>query len=334
MSPRLRLLIAAAALSALVPSVAAAHESRPLHVELVEDEGGTVALRWRTPGSVPAANRPVVSLSAPCTAEGDEAGSGAFRWRVYQCREGLAGAGLEVAWPRFRPSVTTLIRVERARGERHTEILPPGETRWTLPPDETRGRVAGSYFRLGARHILEGGDHLLFVACLLFIAATPRRVLVTVTGFTLAHSVTLALAALGFVRVPVPPVEAAIALSIVLLAREIVRDRREGLAWRRPVLVASSFGLLHGLGFASVLADVGLPQRELPTALLFFNLGVEAGQLFFVAALGAVALLLGRLRRRDASATLAPFRLPVGYASGVLASLWLIERISTFVGPA
>jgi hydrogenase/urease accessory protein HupE len=334
MSPPLRVLIAVVTLFALAPTVASAHESRPLHVELVEDTSGGVALRWRVPGSVPSANRPVVSLSAPCAAEGDEAGTGSFRWRVYRCGDALADARLDIVWPRFRPSVTTLIRVERSRGERHTEILPPGETRWTLPPDETRGRVAGSYFRLGARHILEGGDHLLFVACLLFIAATPRRVLVTVTGFTLAHSVTLALASLGLVRVPVPPVEAAIALSIVLLAREIVRDRREGLAWRRPVLVASSFGLLHGLGFASVLADVGLPQHELPTALLFFNLGVEAGQLLFVAALGALALTLGRLLHRDAAGTLAPFRLPVGYASGILASLWLLERVSAFGTPA
>ncbi|MBW2190201.1 MAG: HupE/UreJ family protein [Deltaproteobacteria bacterium] len=185
------------------------------------------------------------------------------------------------------------------------------------------------------QHILGGYDHLLFLVCLLLIAGTGRRILVTITGFTIAHSVTLALSALGVVRVPVAPVEAAIALSIVFLAVEIVRGDPDSLTYRYPIAVAASFGLLHGFGFAAVLGETGLPQTEIPAALFFFNLGVEVGQIAFVVGIIFVYQLarsaLGALGLRALAADrLHQLRTPAAYAVGSLASLWMIQRVATF----
>ena len=186
--------------------------------------------------------------------------------------------------------------------------------------------VLRTYVGLGVEHILSGTDHLLFVLCLLLLVRDVRRLLATVTAFTLAHSVTLAAATLGFVRVPTAPVEATIALSIVFLAGELVRGEagRSAVTSTYPWLVAFSFGLLHGLGFAGALAEVGLPQGEIPLALLAFNVGVELGQLAFIAAV----LSLARLAR------LLPLRWPgwapgaVGYAIGSVAAFWVIDRLA------
>jgi hydrogenase/urease accessory protein HupE len=185
------------------------------------------------------------------------------------------------------------------------------------------------------RHILEGYDHLLFLVCLMLIAGTGRRILITITGFTIAHSITLALSALGVVRVPVPPVEAAIALSIVFLAVEIVRGDKNSLAYRYPIAVSSSFGLLHGFGFAAVLGETGLPQTEIPAALLFFNLGVELGQVIFIvgviAAYQLIRLAARAVRDRDLSIdALRPLQTPAAYVVGILASFWMIQRVATF----
>lgn len=195
--------------------------------------------------------------------------------------------------------------------------------------------AVGRYTVLGVEHILEGIDHLLFVLGLLLIVSTPTvRVMPlvqTVTAFTIAHSLTLGLATLGFVSFPSRPVEAAIALSIVFLAMEVVRgwQGHESLTHRQPWLVAFGFGLLHGLGFAGALADVGLPQAEIPIALLFFNVGVELGQLIFVAVVLAVRWVLLRL----------PFSWPVWtayapvYLIGVTGAYWVIERVGAMAAP-
>jgi hydrogenase/urease accessory protein HupE len=183
-----------------------------------------------------------------------------------------------------------------------------------------------TYVGLGIEHILFGVDHLLFVLCLLLLVRGIRSLLATVTAFTLAHSITLAAATLGFIRVPATPVEATIALSIVFLACELVRgDGRRTVARSHPWLVAFSFGLLHGLGFAGALAEVGLPQGEIPLALFAFNVGVELGQLAFVTAV----LSLWRLVR------LVPLRLPActpraaGYAIGSVAAFWVFARLAS-----
>ncbi|WP_424286598.1 HupE/UreJ family protein [Eudoraea sp.] len=142
--------------------------------------------------------------------------------------------------------------------------------------------VARQYSILGIKHILEGWDHLLFLICLMLVAGIGKKLWITITGFTIAHSITLALSALDVVRLPIPPVEAVIALSVVYLAVEIALQKKDSLTYRYPIAVSSSFGLLHGFGFAAVLSDIGLPQIEVVTSLLFFNVGVELGQIIFV----------------------------------------------------
>jgi hydrogenase/urease accessory protein HupE len=197
--------------------------------------------------------------------------------------------------------------------------------------------VAATYLRLGVEHILFGFDHLLFVLALVILVRGWARVALTVTAFTIAHSITLAAATLGFVNVPGPPVEATIALSIVLVAVEILNARRgkPSLTAHMPWLVAFSFGLLHGFGFAGALAEVGLPQHAIPVALLFFNIGVEVGQLVFVAAvLSTISLLRYAASRLWEPAplerSLDRLDVTVGYAIGVVAAYWLVERTTAF----
>jgi hypothetical protein len=195
----------------------------------------------------------------------------------------------------------------------------------------SRARVAGTYFGLGAEHILLGVDHLLFVLGLLLLVRGVGALVKTVTAFTVAHSITLALSVLGFIPLERASIEAAIALSIVLLAREIVVANRGlvHLTHKKPWLVAFLFGLLHGLGFAGALGDIGLPEEAIPLALLFFNLGVEAGQLAFV----FVLLALHRALVRGPLAVRAPKLAPaLGYALGSLATLWFFERLPAVWG--
>ena len=196
-----------------------------------------------------------------------------------------------------------------------------------VPSREDATNVAAQYAWLGIEHIWIGFDHLLFVLCLIWIAGTWRRVLVTITGFTIAHSVTLVLASLDVVRLPVPPIEAVIALSVLFLATELARGRESGsLTWRYPVAVSSTFGLLHGLGFAAVLGEIGLPQLEVVTGLVFFNVGVEVGQVAFAAVVMALlALSRGKARFH------ANGRLATAYLVGITAAYWLIQRTVSFI---
>ena len=203
-----------------------------------------------------------------------------------------------------------------------------------MPEKEQTWAVAKEYMELGIEHILKGYDHLLFIVCLVLLAGTFKRILITVTGFTVAHSITLALAALEVIKVSVAPVEATIALSIVFVAMELARNRRYTLTWRYPIAVSSTFGLLHGFGFASVLTEIGLPQTEIPAALLFFNLGVEIGQIIFVivaiATFFAGKRLIAALRNLTFNDILTRIQRPAGYVVGTLAMFWTIDRVAGF----
>jgi hydrogenase/urease accessory protein HupE len=221
--------------------------------------------------------------------------------------------------------VDVLVRVAFKDGRVVSRLLRPDAPSFVFTK-ETAGPAAGGYFVLGVEHILFGVDHLLFVLALVLIVRGVGLLVKTITAFTVAHSITLALATLGVVHVPSAPVEAVIALSIVFVASEIVRSRRgeHGLTERAPWLVAGSFGLLHGFGFAGALSQVGLPANDIPLALLFFNLGVEAGQLaFVVVALGVIALL-----RRVRSPLPRWAELLPPYAIGGTAMFWVIQRIA------
>jgi len=213
------------------------------------------------------------------------------------------------------------------RGDGQTVLVRMGDLR---AGSGTVGRLAGRYLALGVEHIVFGIDHLLFVLGLLVLVRGLWPLVKTVTAFTVAHSVTLGLAVLGYIPVHRAPVEASIALSIVLLAREIVTGHRGGvhLVHRRPWLVAFAFGLLHGLGFAGALGEIGLRSGDIPLALLFFNVGVEAGQLAFITAL----LILHRLLRKATSNLLPRMEPALGYALGALAMFWLFQRLPAVLG--
>lgn len=319
-----------------VTAPAAAHESRPIYIELKETTPQHYQLQWKTPLSVPPSDIPIVALSKTCQRRSALAElnglDGLVRRMRYQCLRDLAGERLTITYPGANPSVSSLVRFTTLAGEHHVAVLGPQENSWSVPPAETAQGVALQYGLLGIEHIWTGVDHLLFLVCLLWVAGTWRRILITITGFTLAHTITLILSALEVVRVPVPPVEASIALSIVFLATEIAKGPRASITWRYPIAVSSSFGLLHGFGFAAALSEIGLPQTELLTGLLFFNVGVEIGQVLFAA--GVIGLM--RLVQRLGSERFADMhhgavlRTVSGYSVGALAVFWLIERGAAF----
>ena len=213
-------------------------------------------------------------------------------------------------------------------GSQTTAIARPSQPWLEIVTQRSAWQVAGDYTVLGVDHILSGFDHLTFVLALLLIVSGARRLLITVTSFTLAHSITLAAATLGVMWVPGPPVEATIALSILFLASELVKVNRGqfSLTAQYPWIVAFVFGLLHGFGFAGALSDVGLPQNEIPVALLMFNVGVELGQLMFIA---AILVLITALRKVRSEWPAWVYQVPA-YGIGSISALWFIERVSTF----
>jgi hydrogenase/urease accessory protein HupE len=321
----------------LAAASAGAHELHPAYLELRELD----ASRWDVLFKVPARGERRLGLQVRlpdgCTGSEPAAravpGAHVERWRA-DCADGLVGRSVVIdGLAETRTDV--LARVERSDGSSQTARLTPDAPRFRVSGGSTWIEVARTYFALGVEHILLGVDHLLFVLALLFLAGSWRRVVATVTAFTLAHSVTLAAATLGWVAVPRAPVEAAIALSIVFVAAEVAHAAasRPALAARKPWLVAFVFGLLHGLGFAGALREVGLPEGAIPAALGFFNLGVEAGQLLFV---GAVFGLLRGLRALRLAEAADPWALttglarPAAYAIGIPAAFWTLERTAGF----
>lgn len=309
-----------------------AHEGRPVYVEINQVGKLRYAARWKYPPSLPLQAAPSLLLPLDCQSvipqPFPEANATTGRV-IYQCAEELSGKLIGLRYPLQNPALSALFRVTFSSGETHSRLLQPGETSWILPRVETPFAVARQYALLGVRHIWTGPDHLLFVACLVALAGTRRRIVIAITGFTLAHSLTLVLAALQWISLPLPPVEACIALSILLLATELAREDQRSWSRRYPILVASSFGLLHGLGFAAILRETGLPQTELFVGLLFFNLGVEAGQLLFLAGLWMLFASAQRIRladRIDLSEPPPAARLTVIYLIGALAGFWLIDR--------
>lgn len=225
-----------------------------------------------------------------------------------------------------RINAEVLLRIIDKKGNIVSGRISPDNPYYKIKKTVGKMDAIRTYVIFGFEHILEGMDHLLFVACLVFLSTSYRKLIWAITGFTLAHSVTLLLSALKIVQLPIPPIEAAIALSILFLAVEIAKRNKDSLAYRYPVAVSSSFGLLHGFGFASALMEIGLPQTERILALLFFNVGVEIGQLFFVAILLGSLWLVGLFWKRSKVALLTPG----SYVIGSVATMWLIQRIMFF----
>jgi hydrogenase/urease accessory protein HupE len=320
----------------LFASLAAAHEARPAYLELKETAPGQFTVLWRTP--VLAGMRLPIALQLPDGVKDVQqptvqelADSLLERRWIDAGPNGLAGKRIE--FPGLQATITdVLVRVEMLDGRKWTTIVHPSQPWVEIAASQTWAGVAGTYILQGVRHILFGADHMLFVLGLLLIVKDRWMLLKTVTAFTVAHSITLAIATLGYAEVPVVPLNAAIALSILFLGPEIVRSWRGETSFtiRHPWVVAFAFGLLHGFGFASALTSAGLPHHELPLALVTFNVGVELGQLTFI----ALILALERSFRilevhwpRWAEA------LP-GYTVGSLGAFWTIQRVALLLGGA
>jgi hypothetical protein len=319
------------ALCCVAPALA--HEVRPAYLELREVDAEHFDVLWKVPAR--GEMRLSLHVRTPDTcaelaprARTDIGGAITERWRM-RCSGGLVGQ--TIAIDGLEGTLTdALVRVERADGESQVVRLTPTAPHFTLEEAPGAGAVVRTYLVLGVEHIALGIDHLLFVLGLLLLVDGWRRLIGTITAFTVAHSVTLAASTLGWVRLAQQPVEAVIALSIVFVAGEIAHESRGrvGLTRRWPWLVAASFGLLHGFGFAGALREVGLPESAIPLALLFFNVGVEVGQLGFIA-LVLAGIALGRRARIPAPGWI---RLVPGYGIGSLAAYWTIERVSGFWG--
>jgi hydrogenase/urease accessory protein HupE len=312
---------------------ALAHEVRPAYLEISAAAPDRYEVLWRRP--VLSGRRLAVVLRLPDAAHTrgqpaeQELRDSVVERRAIELPGGLAGKRFDFVG--LETTITdVLVRVQEQGGTGTTALVRPSQPWLVIPASRGPAAIAGVYLRHGVEHILFGYDHLLFVLVLCLIVASGRALLATITAFTVAHSITLALATLGVVRAPAAPVEATIALSIVLLACEVLgRERgRWSLARRWPWVVAFCFGLLHGLGFASALVDIGLPSGDVPLALLAFNVGVELGQVAFIAVVLVSLRLAARLRAPVF--TLARAR-PAAYAIGTIASFWFFERLAEFV---
>ncbi len=332
MNCRRRWILGALVLATALAPCAFAHESRPAYLELSEQGSALFEVLWRRPmrGDRVLAMQPV--LPDRCAVVGKRAHYAqpdalVERWTIDCGKDGLTGQVIGIEG--LQATLTdVLVRIAFADGIVHTQVLRPNASALTVKGAPSKWEVVDDYLRLGVEHILGGVDHLLFVLALLIIVEGTRRLIATITAFTVAHSVTLAAATLGWVQVPQKPVEAIIALSIVFVASEILHgwQGRPGITPRWPWVVAFTFGLLHGFGFASALTEIGLPQKEIPLALLMFNVGVEVGQIFFI----VVVLGLLAIARRVISQQ-PRWVVPVtAYGIGGVAAFWVIERVNGF----
>ncbi|MGI9589954.1 MAG: HupE/UreJ family protein [Myxococcota bacterium] len=320
--------LAVLAASCCVATPAQAHRLAPSLLDLQETAaGGALEVLWKTPLQRPAGVELAPTLPEDCRVDGParpgtEGTAATLRFRLV-CEGGPVGRSFGVEG--LGPSRTeAVVRVGLADGRRFQTVLRGDDPPFRVPERQRARDVVGAYLGLGFRHILEGLDHLLFVLALVLLVSPIRRLVWTVTAFTIGHSITLSLATLGFMGLPQGPVEVAIAFSILVLAVEIAdpRPQRSRLLARFPWLVAGLFGLLHGLGFAGALREVGLPQEEIPVALFAFNVGIELGQLAFVLVV-LLVLALTRSWRRAAPVWLA--KVPA-YGIGSLAAYWCIQR--------
>ncbi|HRO10261.1 HupE/UreJ family protein [Amaricoccus sp.] len=310
----------------LLATGARAHEVRPAYLQIDQTGPDRYAVIWRTP-QLSGMPLPVVlalpddvrTISGPGT---QEMPGSTIERRIVEAPGGLAGKRIDFVG--LQATITDVLARVTLDGRTTTTMVRPSQPWLKIAGEQSTLELAATYVRNGIEHILFGFDHLLFVASLMLIVRDWRVMVKTITAFTVAHSITLALATFGLVTLPAKPVEAMIALSIMLVCVEAVRLRRgeTSLATDWPWLVAFAFGLLHGFGFAGALVDLGLPSADIPLALLFFNIGVEIGQLLFIAAILAVATSIRRIFAVPRHAPVA-----AAYAIGIVASFWCFGRL-------
>ena len=328
---------------ALSFSRVSAHEVRPAYLEIHQTGTDTYDVLWKVPargdnmrlGIYVQFPSGTTNVTTPRTLFANDAST--ERWSITR-PGGLTGDKIHINGL-VATTTDVLVRIENLDGTTQVTRVTPSSPSFVVVAAPGALEVCRTYLVLGVEHILFGVDHLLFVLALLILVKGWRKLIGTITAFTVAHSITLAAATLGFVHVPSKPVEATIALSIVFVACEIVHRRqgRSGLTEAWPWVIAFSFGLLHGLGFASALREVGLPQNAIPLALLFFNVGVELGQLLFISVVMAVITLAVHAARKFSRWSVAPQSAFAwcenisAYAIGGVAAFWLIQRTLSFV---
>jgi hypothetical protein len=334
-------LLAALVFAMVHAAPAHAHEIRPALLDITETSPGWFDVRWKVPmrGDMILALEPVFPPSLEQVAPpADRFVPGArIQHLTYRLDRGsLIGERISIIGLSAL-QIDVLLRLNLADGTTHSAILRPGSPSFQIPKRATKGDVAWSYTRMGVIHILEGIDHLLFVFAMMLLVTRFWRLLKTITAFTLAHSVTLALATLGVVNVPSAPTEAIISLSIVFVAVEIIRKRngQVGFAEQNPWIVAFIFGLFHGLGFAGALSEIGVPAHEVPLALLMFNVGVELGQIIFVCVVLGVLVVVRRIKLPSISRPTLRYACALApvYAIGSVAAFWTIERVLSLFTP-
>ncbi|MEW6993449.1 HupE/UreJ family protein [Colwelliaceae bacterium MEBiC 14330] len=307
-----------------------AHEVRPSYLQLIQETQNTYQVMWKVPakgelrlGVYVNFTEEVEQLSEPI-----EYFSAGYYISIWTIRHQKTLIASKITFEGLTSTLTeVLVRVQRLDGTIQISRVLPDKPFFIVEKSPSVVDVMYSYTGLGIKHIWLGFDHLLFLICLLFIAKTGKKVVLTVTGFTLAHSLTLSLSALDIIHLAIAPIEVIIALSIMFLASELMKDKRDTLTWRYPGAISLLFGLLHGFGFAAVLKDIGLPQNELLTGLIFFNLGIEIGQITIIV---IVLALVGLLKRSPYKVNPLTFTQLSSYAVGSVASFWLIERTANF----
>ena len=311
---------------ALVCSGASAHRFAPSLLEIRQLSESTFSATWKTPIQKISAVSMEPVFPADCEIASAspwiQEGTGVLMQMELTCAEGLVGKTLSVSGLADNQS-SALLRLNLAEDIFHQAVFTATEPQFVVPAEGTAGSITQDYIQLGAEHIWEGPDHLLFVMGLLLLVGWNRRLILTVTAFTLGHSVTLAMVTLGVFDYPVTLVEFMIALSIYVLAVELARADGGGALWRQPWWLAAGFGLLHGMGFAGALAETGLPQSNVPLALLAFNIGIELGQLAFIALLVLLFTVGTKLWGAHRITALRP--LPI-FVLGGLSAMWCIER--------
>lgn len=328
-----RLLVWLCALAVLAgwPLAGVAHEVRPALVQIVETGAGDYDVTWKRPVVGDMALRLVPHLSGGALEKpptGEQAAPG-YVSRVWRVRGGAPLDGQTLNVEGLSQSVTdVLVRITTRDGRAFDYVVRPSQPTLRLNLSPAQGIAVPGYLKLGVAHILTGFDHLLFVFGLMLLIGPNWRLVKAVTAFTAAHSITLGLAALGYLRFPSAAIEALVALSILFVAMELLPGRRDDntLAHRRPWTIAFLFGLLHGMAFAGVLSEIGLPPGAAPQALLLFNVGVELGQLLFIGAALAGMKGLSLVRHRLNLAWPGWAAATPAYVIGGLSAYWLIER--------
>ena len=302
------------------------HEVNPAFLELTEISEGQFDVVWKQPLKDGRRLKldprfPDGCESGPMTLDAAR-GAVVSRWTL-SCDLGTGRIGVDGLQ---RTLTDVFVQIHRLDGVSVSAVLKPTDAEFELAEKQTSAPLF-AYLRIGVDHIIFGYDHLLCVLGLVLVVR-PAQLFLTVTAFTIAHSITLGLSTLAGVTLPGPPVESVIALSLILLAREAIIVQRGGasLTSRYPWVIAFGFGLIHGFGFAGALSEIGLPQKQEVWALLLFNLGVELGQVLFVLALLAIAFALSRLIKYG----LALSQTAAAYLVGVFGTLWLFERVTAF----